>query len=771
MSGRKDVFQQAMNQGHSAAWDQLWDLAARFYRQALEEFPDNPQALTNLGLALIELHEYEKALDCYRQAMNLTPDDPLSPERIALLGERLGDLDLACQASLRAAELHIKNKDATKAIASWERVNRLDPENLQARSRLALIYERTGAKQKAVSEYLAVASILQASGDLEKATHAVTKALEIIPDNEEAGRALTHLKDFKQLPRPIRPRGGTAPLRMSQVRKLQAPKTSDHLELDPVAEASQKAISILAGLLFEGLEENTVTRVERRGLQDIVAGSGVSGETEDRSRIMLHLSQVIDFQSKEENARAAEELTRAMEVGWEHPAAFFDLGYLYFKLGRVESAIRHLQRAVKHADFALGARLLLGDLQLRKGQIQEASVNYLEALKLADVQLIPPEQVSDLLQLYEPIIEVYRQQPVIEGQDQLCKNINELLMRVDWRAKLSQTRKRLPGQDEKSLPVPLAEILTEARSNKVIESLATISELSSRNKYRSAMEEAFFALQHSPTYLPLHSLMTDLLVDQGDLNAAAEKLRMIAKTYMIRGESSQAINYYRKLTNLVPSDLPNRRKLIEILVEAGQTLEAINEYMYLAEMYYSLADLSTARETYTDALRTAQQSYVDLSWRLKILHRMADIDLQSLEWRQALRVYEQIRTLQPDDEKARSYLIELNFRLDQEQQALSELDNYLAYLNSNEKQDEALRMLEYLATEYRDRISVRRRLADMYRYLRRFDDAVQQLDAIGELLLNSGDQKGAIQTLEMIIALNPPNISKYQELLDQLQPG
>ena len=31
-----------MNLGHSAAWDQQWDRAAAYYRQALAEFPDNP---------------------------------------------------------------------------------------------------------------------------------------------------------------------------------------------------------------------------------------------------------------------------------------------------------------------------------------------------------------------------------------------------------------------------------------------------------------------------------------------------------------------------------------------------------------------------------------------------------------------------------------------------------------------------------------------------------------------------------------------------------
>ena len=132
MTGRQDIFQQAMNQGHSAAWDQAWERAASYYRQALGEFPDHPQALTSLGLALIELQEFDEALICYQRAAKALPQDPLPMEKVALLYERMGGLDQASRASLRAAELYLKNREVTKAIENWERVTRLDPENLQA---------------------------------------------------------------------------------------------------------------------------------------------------------------------------------------------------------------------------------------------------------------------------------------------------------------------------------------------------------------------------------------------------------------------------------------------------------------------------------------------------------------------------------------------------------------------------------------------------------------------------------------------------------------
>ena len=152
MTRRQEVFQQAMNQGHSAAWDQLWDRAAVFYRQALQEYPDHPQALNSLGLALIELQEYDEALICYQKAARAAPEDPIPLEKVAQLSERMGNLDQASQASLRAAELYLKNREVNKAIENWERVTRLNPENLLAHSRLALVYERIAEKHKSVTE-------------------------------------------------------------------------------------------------------------------------------------------------------------------------------------------------------------------------------------------------------------------------------------------------------------------------------------------------------------------------------------------------------------------------------------------------------------------------------------------------------------------------------------------------------------------------------------------------------------------------------------------
>ena len=39
MPGREDIFHKAMNEGHSAAWDQEWSKAASAYRRAQTAAP------------------------------------------------------------------------------------------------------------------------------------------------------------------------------------------------------------------------------------------------------------------------------------------------------------------------------------------------------------------------------------------------------------------------------------------------------------------------------------------------------------------------------------------------------------------------------------------------------------------------------------------------------------------------------------------------------------------------------------------------------------
>ena len=216
-------------------------------------------------------------------------------------------------------------------------------------------------------------------------------------------------------------------------------------------------------------------------------------------------------------------------------------------------------------------------------------------------------------------------------------------------------------------------------------------------------------------------------------------------------------------------DMSARTRLIDQLVARGHMDEAINEYIELADIYYRLAELDMARKTFTTALRVIQQGNASRDWNVHILQRMADIDLQRLNWKQALRIFEQIRTLRPDDEGVRKQLVDLNLRLGQQDQAMSELDNYLTYLEGNGKTGNAVAFLEDLVKEHDNQLLLKRALAEQLHRSGRTQEAVSKLDALGETLMEAGRKNEALEVINQIVLMNPPNVEDYRQLLFQMQ--
>jgi Flp pilus assembly protein TadD len=142
--------------------------------------------------------------------------------------------------------------------------------------------------------------------------------------------------------------------------------------------------------------------------------------------------------------------------------------------------------------------------------------------------------------------------------------------------------------------------------------------------------------------------------------------------------------------------------------------------------------------------------------------------MQRLDWKQAVRVYEQIRTMHPDDQAVRRQLVELHTRMAQPQQATAELDSYLTFLESNGRNAEAVPFLEELIGEHADQPMYTRALAAQLHRIGRTKEAVEHLDALGEQLLQSGRKADAVEVITQIIAMNPPNAIEYRKVLAQI---
>ncbi len=457
-----------------------------------------------------------------------------------------------------------------------------------------------------------------------------------------------------------------------------------------------------------------------------------------------------------------------MDLGLSHPAADFEIGLL-LPPRNTQRALHSLQRSVKHPDFALGSYLLLAGIYQSSGDIEKAATAYLQALRLADAATVPIEHSDELAQLYEPIIEGQTNIKDKEQLKKLCDTVSVQLMRPDWRTYLQTARREMPAQSSDGLPVPLAEMLLETNSSQVVEALGRVRALVDQRKYRAAMDEVYNALQISPTYLPLHVQIGDILLHNGQTQEAVIKFMLVAELYSLRGEAAQAMRLLARVVQMTPMELKVRNRLIELMVAQGHLEDALQQYMDLAMVYYHLAELNMARQTYASALRLAQQAKVEPSWTVELLYKLADIDLQRLDLRQAVRIFEQIRTMEPEDMRARRSIIDLNFRLGQDVAALSEVDGFTALLEHSGQRAVAIEFLSDLTAERPESMELNKRLADLYVRDGKNLLAVERLDLIADSLLNAGNREAAMAMLKAIIALKPVNLKDYQTALMKLQ--
>jgi tetratricopeptide (TPR) repeat protein len=775
MKESDERFSQILDQASTAAWEQKWNDAAAYYRQALELSPDNPLVLNNLGLALFELQVFDEAVVCYQKAAKLAPDDPLPLERMSQIYATLDQNDQAVVNALRAAELNLKSKSLNRAIENLEYVISIQPGNVSAHLRLAMIDEKLGKIDEAVTETLLLASLYQHSGNTDRSNQALQHAQSLDPINPEVGKYISLFNASKKLPLPIQLKGLEAPIKEKETLQISAPRGDGQKEqnIDPVQAACDRALAYLAEMVFETAEGDAhEQQAPKRGLQSLMQGKGF-GKQADPAKALIHLSQAIDFHTRSEFRRATDEFEKAVDAGLSHPAAFFEVGWLYYQNQRMESAVKYLKMAAGHEEFSLAARLLSGKILYQLSRFTEASSEYLEALKYADVALVDNKFREELLQSYEPIIDNLNQEDDENAHKQICESISKMLYRNDWRNYLNQTRVQLTGSPDNPVTegkvTPLAEILLHAGTNQVVDSITHINRLKKDGLLRSAMEEAYYILQFAPSYLPLHAIMVDILLQQGFIEDAISKMRVIAKSYVSRGETSRAIEYFVRIVELAPMDLVTRRQLIDQLKRNGQNMRALNEYLDLGEIYYNLAETDEARRIYAEAITLAQMPGGDNGAKLKLFQRQADLYMQSLDWRQALNCFEQILLIDPGEEDAAYNLASLQFQTNQDAQALTVVDKYLTHVFRQNKINKGIEFLNSLSQEFPNQAILKLKLAQAYEKNKQYPEAITQYDAAGDLFLGKGDRDAAIQAVEAIVRLNPDKVGDYQKLLRQLK--
>ncbi len=745
MAGNRAIYEEALRRGAARAWERRWEEAIAAYQQALAEFPDEPDALSGLGLALAGAGRAGEALPVLQRAADLGQENPVLREQVAQVLERLGRLEEASQAYLQAADLYLRQQASSLAVERWKDAIRTDPSCITAHVNLLRVYLSQQKHREAIAEYLALATLYRDRGETEKAMELCQYALKLDPRHPDVLALMDALR--YGIPTTV----GTGPLE-AFAEELPEEQSGEN----PVETARRTALAQLAEVVFEETPPQTGPLILR---------------PLSKREIDTLISRGIDAQERgdiDEGIACYEEVLRG---GVIEPAVNFNLGLLYQQKLQFENAIAQFQQSVSSPQYRLGSLFALGECYRALGRIDEALTYFLEVLKIVDLSTVRQEQADDLIRLYDELAHTYAARGEREQAVEFINTLISFLSAKGWEDKVHQARQRLDLLSREGPVLSLAEMLTVPGSERIIQSIGLAQEYLRRNMARAAMDELMGALEQAPTFLPIHRQIGETLVAMGRTEQAVGKFLAIADTYRVRGNFSQAVAMYERALRLAPMNITARLKLIDLLVSLGEIDRALEHYLALGDAYYQMAQLDQAREKYNEALQLAPRGSPDRRWEVKFLHRIGDIDLQRVEWRRAISVYERIRDLAPDDEKARFTLMNLYERLGRPDRALVELDGLIQHCVQAGKTQKAISVLERLVQEKPDAIPIRARLAQLYLNAGRKEEGLRELDILGDLQLQAGKVKEAIATIQVILRLRPPNADAYRELLEQLQAG
>ncbi len=747
------LFEESLNKGHSYLWDQRWKEAIQAFETAVGIISNEPAPYAGAGDAYMGLNQPEKALENYKLAAKHSRGNIIYLRKVAEMQEQLGNPHEAGKTYMALGEMALSRRQLNEAMDNWHRAVRLEPNLLRAHQRLASIYQRQGSVRSAIQEYLAIAHILQSQNEAEQALETCQLALKLDPRNSEVLTAIELIKQGQPIfsdNKPIVPAstGVTGMLRQLSLTDESGewdPNKKESETAAPVQDAQRLAMERLAGGLFEdGEGDAEIGKLQRDHL----------------------IGQALDYQRRGLVNEAISHYEQAIKSGEDSTAAHFNLGLLYQDKLRFEDAIREFAVSVEEHEFRLASHFALGECYRGRGRIEKAIEHFIHVLKIVDLKTVQHNQADRLIELYENLADGLMKQGELDQATAFANALVDFLSHKGWQDKVTQARQRLDSISDAGMMI-LGDVLT-AGSEQVLESLYLSQEYTRRGMYNTAVEETYRAIQLSPDYLPAHIQLAEVMARQGRRGVASEKFTTIANTFQVRGDINSAAAAFERVVELAPLELSTRARLIDLLKRHGQIDRSLEHYIAMGEAYYQLAQVDKARETYQEALKLTPRA-TDSTWRARILRLLADIDIQRFDWRRALTAYKELRQLEPEDERTAITLVDLHYRVGQNNDAIRALDTYLVHLVRSSRGAKVITILEDMVSQRPGDPNLADRLSRLYLQQKRHSDAINLLDKLGESQLEAGNTQGAVKTIEKILSLKPPNADSYHQLLAQLK--
>ncbi len=610
MAGNRAIFERALEQGRSAAQREDWATALKELLRAMQEFPNDLDARSQLAVALYHNAKYTQAVQLLEDLRKRRGQDPFTLAYLARSYEGAQEPDKAVAILLVLAEQSLAQRMLPDALEALDEAVRLTPENVDLRIRLAEVLVEAGDTRRAAEQCVEIARIRHAAGDLAGTEEAVDEALSLDPAN----RAAQALKAELALTQPV-----AAPAPPAPAQAVDTPAWHTGALRDP-----------------------------QLSLEQLIAQAAAAREAGN-------------------NPTALQLYKQALEQGADRADVLFSLGVLFQERGDHSAAIPMLRKAAASEEYALSAHYALGDSLKAQGELQAAAEEYETTIRYVDLESIGRSEADDLIAMYRAAAECYADLGELSRAASLYGTLAGFLASKRWGKDVAEEFKtRAKELTERSMfaklrtlgtgalpverviapepepepvqttwgalpsfsdflrgdttvteqpPDPFAALdaapivsqrifppVTPINTTGCDDTITRLVEASGRfieqGLVWAALDACHEVIRHDNNYLPVHLRLGEIYEREGRIEEALLKYRTLIDTYTVRGRELDGVDAYYRLIELSPESTDKRAQLVELLRKAKRVEAAVEQALIVAGTYFRLGQTSKALEEY-----------------------------------------------------------------------------------------------------------------------------------------------------------------------------
>jgi tetratricopeptide (TPR) repeat protein len=607
MSGDRTIFEQATQQGRIAAQRGDWLTALQAARQAIGEMPDDPGAKTSLAVALYHNAQYAEAVQKFEELRKHRPDDLSILMYLARAYMEVGNTAQAVDVLIGLGEQSIKQRLLTDALDAFEEAVRLSPKNHELRIRLAEILLELDEPIRAAEQCIEIGRIHLAAGNYAGAIEAIDEALSLDPANRTAYLIKAELDRLPKLDASVETPPTDVPEQLSVTGALSDPQfvveqlvvqanayqqagdgaAALRLFQQAVNYGSQRA-DVLYGLGILYQEKN-----EHQQALDLLRKAALDEEYQLSSHYAIgnSLRATGDLRAAVEEY---ETMLRLVDLDTVERGEADDLYAMYRAAAETHAQLGNLSRAASLygtlADVFQSKRWGKDVAAECRSHAAEFTARSMSAkLHTLGTGKLPVEM--GINELPPPASAVEQALPSWSGSV-LNTSIPSEQTNVDpfaaWDALLPMEQVFLP----------VTPLDCSGCEDVVVRLIDASGRFIEQGFVWAAIDTCHEVIHHDPNYLPVHLRLGEIYERSGHIEDALSKYRTLIDTYIARGQELEAIDAYYRVVELSPEAIDMRARLVSVLRKANRTEEAVEQALVVANTYFRLGQTSHALEEF-----------------------------------------------------------------------------------------------------------------------------------------------------------------------------